>query len=101
MSRFRIRVSFRIPILFRLTDWVRFRFIVRVRVSVMVKARVRFKFVSDIGNYQSSGYDLGQGEGRTQSKLTKRNHTHNTNIIKKINTTSNVLFYSQMNFYGF
>ena len=76
MSTFRIRVSFRIRILFRLTDWVRFRFIVMVRVSVMVKARVRFKFGSDIGNYQSLGYDLGQVEVGTQSKLTKRSHTH-------------------------
>ena len=43
MSRFRISVSFRLKILFRIIDWVRFRFTFRVRVSVKVKARVCFK----------------------------------------------------------
>ena len=43
MSRFRIRVSFTVMILFRSTDWVRVRFTVRVRVSIKVKARVKFK----------------------------------------------------------
>ena len=33
MSRFRIRVSFRLKILFRITDWVRVRFKFMVRVK--------------------------------------------------------------------
>ena len=37
MSRFGIRVSFRVTILFRLADWVRVRFTVMVSVRFKVK----------------------------------------------------------------
>ena len=53
MSRFRIRVSIRLKILFRITDWVRVRFTLGFGSVLRSRPGSGLRLSSDIGKVQS------------------------------------------------